>query len=161
MSENSTTMANHTVKQHKYKNVGDKHSRDFNNYNNNNTQSDQRRPPPFQATTNNNNNNNNKDSNDYKNNASIDVSEEIKAVETGSLIKFINLHDFSIFNKLDYVQKHSYLLKHGDGTWKFALKIGTIKQKIIVELRNGDICNVNAKHLFAYDSELLGKRWRG
>ena len=79
---------------------------------------------------------------------------------TGRLIKFTDYAKFDIFDRKAYIDKHSFIWKSEDGVWKFALIIGVIRKKIIVELGNGDIRNVKGNDLFPFNEKLIGQKWR-
>ena len=101
----------------------------------------------------------------YDRKSQSNVNDELKQSElqarkrTGQLIRFTNYEKFDIFDKKAYIDKHSFIWKCPDGFWKFALIIGLIKKKIIVELENGDICNVKGNDLFPFNKDLIGQRW--
>ena len=82
---------------------------------------------------------------------------------TGNLINYEDHTSWDIVRRCAYYNKWLRLLKWKDGTWKPGLIIGYFRNKIIVEIGDGDdadIYTVEKKIVYEYREGFTGKKWR-
>ena len=82
---------------------------------------------------------------------------------TGNLVNYEDHTSWCIIRRNVYYRKWLKLLKWQDGTWKAGLIIGYFRNKIIVEIGDGDdadICTVKREIVYEWEDGFAGKKWR-